>query len=79
MGLNPLSYSRAIHHSSLNEWLSCSAYHATLLQMKKNPTSIRPSDEGKRLLALLAEKLGVSQVAVLEIIIRDKAKQEQIK
>jgi predicted transcriptional regulator len=47
--------------------------------MKKNPTSIRLSDDGKRLLALLAEKLGISQVAVLEILIRDKAKHEDIR
>jgi len=63
----------------LNKYLYCSVYYATVYPMKKNPTSIRLSDEGKRLLALLAEKLGVSQVAVLEIIIRDKAKEEQIK
>lgn len=47
--------------------------------MKKNPTSIRLSDEGKRLMALLAEKLGISQAAVLELAIREKAKREGVK
>lgn len=47
--------------------------------MKKNPTSIRLSDEGKRLVALLAEKLAVSQTAVLELAIREKAKREGVK
>jgi predicted transcriptional regulator len=47
--------------------------------MKKNPTSIRLSDEAKRLLALLAEAFGISQVAVLEILIREKAKKEGVK
>jgi len=47
--------------------------------MKKNPTSIRLSDEGKRLLALMAEKLAVSQAAVLELAIREKAKREGVK
>jgi predicted transcriptional regulator len=46
---------------------------------KKNPTSIRLSDEAKRLLALLADQLGISQVAVLEILIREKAKREGVK
>lgn len=47
--------------------------------MKKHPTSIRLSDEGKRLLALLSEKLAVSQAAVLELAIREKAKREGVK
>lgn len=63
----------------LNERLCCSALRATISDMKKNPTSIRLSDEGKRLLALLAEKMGVSQAAVLELAIRDKAKREGVK
>jgi hypothetical protein len=47
--------------------------------MKKNPTRIRLADEAKRLLALLAEQLGISQVVVLEILIREKAKKEGVK
>lgn len=46
--------------------------------MKKR-TSYTLSEEAKRLLARLAEKLGVSQTAVLEILIREKAKQEEVK
>jgi predicted transcriptional regulator len=49
----------------------------TLLGVK-NPFSIRISDEGKRLLAALAKKMGVSQAAVLEIAIREKAKKERV-
>jgi predicted transcriptional regulator len=45
----------------------------------KPPTSHRFSDEARRLLVLLAEKLSISQTAVLELAIRDKAKQEKIK
>lgn len=63
----------------LNERLLCSALRATISGMKKNPTSIRLSDEGKRLVALLAEKLAVSQTAVLELAIREKAKREGVK
>jgi predicted transcriptional regulator len=47
--------------------------------MKKTPTSIRMSDEGKRLLEALAEKLGISQAAVLELAIREMAKREEVK
>jgi len=43
------------------------------------PTSHRLSDEARRLLALLAEKLSISQTAVLELAIREKAKREGIK
>ena len=35
--------------------------------------------EAKRLLALLAEKLGLSQAAVLELAIREKAKREGVR
>lgn len=47
--------------------------------MSKQPTSVRLSDTAKRLLAKLAEKFGVSQAAMLEIIIREKAKKERVK
>ena len=40
------------------------------------PTSYRLSDEARRLLVLLAEKLGVSQTSILELAIREKAKRE---
>ena len=45
----------------------------------KRLTSVRLSPEAKRLLALLADKLSISQAAVLELAIRDKAKREGIK
>jgi len=44
----------------------------------KNATSFRLSPEAKRLLAELSNKLGISQTAVLEILIREKAKAENI-
>ena len=45
----------------------------------KPPTSHRLSDEARRLLAVLAEKLGVSQTAVIELAIREKARRERVK
>ena len=45
----------------------------------KPPTSHRLSDEARRLLAVLAEKLGVSQTSVIELAIREKAKRERVK
>jgi hypothetical protein len=47
--------------------------------MNKRSTSIWLSAEGKRLLGLLAQRMGVSQSAVLELLIREKAKREKIK
>lgn len=44
----------------------------------KHPTSIRLSPEGQRLRALLAHKLGISQTAVIELALRDKAKHEHL-
>lgn len=46
---------------------------------EKLPTSIRLSPEAKQLLKALSDKLGISQVAVLEVLIREKAKAENIK
>lgn len=46
--------------------------------MKKR-TSYTLSEEAKRLLALLAKKYGISQTALLEVLIREKAKQEDVK
>lgn len=45
----------------------------------KKLTSVRLSSEAKRLLADLGKKLGISQAAVLEIAIREKAKRESVK
>lgn len=44
----------------------------------KRLTSMRLSPEAKRLLAMLAKKLSISQAAVLELAIRDKAKRERV-
>jgi predicted transcriptional regulator len=46
--------------------------------MSKQPTSVRLSDTAKRLIAKLSAKLGISQSAVLEIAIREKAKKERV-
>ena len=45
----------------------------------KPPSSHRLSAEAKRLLVLLAQHLSVSQTAVLELAIRDKAQREGVK
>jgi predicted transcriptional regulator len=45
----------------------------------KRLTSVRLSSEAKRLLALIAHKLSVSQSTVLELAIREKAKREGVK
>ena len=50
-----------------------------MICMKKRSTSMWLSDEAKRLLALLAERMGVSQSDVLELLIREKARREKIK
>ncbi|MFN8486530.1 MAG: ribbon-helix-helix protein, CopG family [Caldilineaceae bacterium] len=39
-------------------------------------TSFSLSEEAKKLLEELAKKYGVSQTAILELLIREKAKQE---
>ena len=44
----------------------------------KQPTSVRLSAEARRLLRLLAEHMGISQSAVLEVLLREKAKQERV-
>jgi replication initiation and membrane attachment protein DnaB len=44
--------------------------------MTKKKTSHNLTLEALRLLKALAEKYGISQTAMLEIIIREKAKQE---
>jgi hypothetical protein len=44
-----------------------------------SPSSMRLSVEGKRLQKALAEKLGISQKAVIELAIRDLAKKQHVK
>jgi len=46
---------------------------------KRKPKSLRITPEADRLLALLAEKLGLSQTSVMELAIRRLAEQEQVK
>jgi predicted transcriptional regulator len=47
--------------------------------MKNQPTSIRLSDDAKRLITELSRKLGISQTAIIELAIREKAKREGLK
>jgi predicted transcriptional regulator len=47
--------------------------------MKNKPTSVRLSDDAKRLIKLMSQKLGISQTAIIELAIREKAKREGIK
>lgn len=47
--------------------------------MIKQPTSMRLTLEAKRLLRQLAEKLGVSQAAAMELAIRQLARKEAVK
>jgi len=44
----------------------------------RKPSSIRLSAEAKRLRAALAQKLGVTQTAVIELAIRELAKKEGV-
>lgn len=44
----------------------------------RRKTSVTLSDEALNLLEAIAKKLGISKTAVLEIIIREKAKTENI-
>jgi predicted DNA-binding protein len=46
---------------------------------KKQAASIRLTPEAKRLLALLAKQMGISQAAVIELAVRLMAKEEGIK
>ena len=50
-----------------------------MLIMGKRSTSLRLSPEAKRLLELLAQKLGVTKSSILELAIREKAKREDVK
>jgi predicted transcriptional regulator len=43
------------------------------------PTTVRLSDEGKRLLALLAADMGVNRSAVIEILIRAEAERKGLR
>jgi hypothetical protein len=45
---------------------------------EKQPTSFRLTDKAQALLAKIAEEAGTSQSAVVETLIRDKAKAEHI-
>ena len=47
--------------------------------MKNKPTSIRLSDDAKRLIKLMSQELGISQTAIIELAIREKAKREKLK
>jgi len=47
--------------------------------MNRKLTSIRITEEAKRLRDLLAQRLGVSKSAVLELAIRELAKREDIR
>lgn len=49
------------------------------MEKKPKATSLRLSLEAKRLLRALAEQSGVSMTAILELMIREKAKREGVK
>lgn len=44
--------------------------------MKNKKTSITISDDAKRLLEELAEKYGVSQTSIIEMLVREKARMD---
>ena len=44
----------------------------------KYPTSVRLTDEAKALLLILADHSGVSMAAMLELLIRDRAKHDGV-
>jgi hypothetical protein len=45
----------------------------------KQLTSLRLTPKAKRLLKLLAESKGVSQAAIVEMLVRELAKKEKVK
>ncbi len=45
----------------------------------KQLTSLRLTPEAKHLLKLLAEQKGVSQAAIVEMLVRKEAKKEKVK
>jgi DNA-binding Lrp family transcriptional regulator len=47
--------------------------------MNRQKTSFALTEEAKRLLAAISEKLGISQAAVLELLIRKEAKEQEVK
>lgn len=51
----------------------------TMKTLREKPTTIRFTHRGKRLLELLAEKMGISQSAVIEVAIRKLAEIENVK
>jgi predicted transcriptional regulator len=44
----------------------------------KNPVSFRLSDEAVRMLAMLSDKLGLSQASVIEFVLRWFVKKEKM-
>lgn len=46
--------------------------------MKKHPTSFRLTDPALRLIVALADKMGLSQAAVVEVAVRKLAKDEDV-
>jgi predicted DNA-binding protein len=49
------------------------------MKERKKATSIRLSEEGKQLRKLLAERLGLSESAVIELALRRLAEMEGVK
>lgn len=45
---------------------------------EKTPTSFRLSETAKRLLRLLAERLSISQAAVIELSLRSEARRQGV-
>lgn len=46
--------------------------------MPKKPTNMRLSEDAKKLLALLTQKLGISQTSVVELAIRELAERKNV-
>ena len=49
-----------------------------LTSMDKQSSTYRLSSEGKRLLKALAQKMGIAQASVLEVLIRERAEREGV-
>ena len=64
--------------------LTCSSLCSTMKYIErscmdtKKPTSIRLSEDGKRIRKLLAKKLGLSESAIVELALRRLAEMERI-
>ncbi len=57
----------------------CVCTYNVYMNENKQPVTMRLTPETKHLLKLLAEQKGVSQAAIVEMLVRKEAKKEKVK